>query len=173
MQPMAAKSQPTAVKSRPPVKPSARDRTLEDPANSKRQRTTAPANTGAPANSKIQLQQTEVPAKLRALEDCQACRACQWTDAGTKGCRHCLGQFYSQMRLTREALRYYQRLVHDRAGDHEAESEPQRGVIRTRRQHMTEQREGSNGGRWSSKGATAARRKANQLWLHEGSDSST
>ena len=46
--------------------------------------------------------------KVRALEACQACKTCQWTNAGTKGCQQCLGQFYSQMRLTKFNLHFYQ-----------------------------------------------------------------
>ena len=51
--------------------------------------------------------------KLKALEACEACKKCKWTDVGTKGCKVCLGENYNQMRLTRAALEYCQRITKD------------------------------------------------------------
>ena len=62
-----------------------------------------------PKQNEVELQQ-----KLKALEACEACKKCQWTSASTKGCRQCLGLFYSQLRLTRPALEYYRRLSQER-----------------------------------------------------------
>ena len=65
---------------------------------------------GKPKIKRTRQDGVELQQKLKALEACEACQTCQWSSAPTKGCRECLGQFYSQIRLTRFNLELYRRL---------------------------------------------------------------
>ena len=53
----------------------------------------------------------EIREKLHALESCARCQKCEWKEGHTKGCKECLKQYYGELRLTRENLQFYSRLI--------------------------------------------------------------
>ena len=58
----------------------------------------------------------EARKQLQALEICQTCPNCQWTAQKTKGCKHCLGQYSSKLRLTQYSLDHQRQVVSQLTG---------------------------------------------------------
>ena len=58
----------------------------------------------------------EARKQLQALEICQTCPNCQWTAQKTKGCKHCLGQYSSKLRLTQYSLEHQRQVVSQLTG---------------------------------------------------------
>ena len=58
----------------------------------------------------------EARKQLHALELCQTCPNCQWTAQKTKGCKHCLGQYSSKLRLTQYSLEHQRQVVSQLTG---------------------------------------------------------
>ena len=58
----------------------------------------------------------EARKQLQALELCQTCPNCQWTAQKTKGCKHCLGQYSSKLRLTQYSLEHQRQVVSQLTG---------------------------------------------------------
>ena len=48
---------------------------------------------------------------VTALETCEACQLCSWSNGGKKGCQKCLGRLYTELRLTRFNLDQYRTLL--------------------------------------------------------------